>query len=328
MKTLLVSGYGVRLRFRRGVLVVESKGNKQEVPVADLEQIVVVTSGVWLSSKLVRKLIEYGVDLVFLDSRGQPTGRVYPPFINKTVETRRSQYASYGTSRGVHAMREIVYGKIFNQSSVLRKYYYNTRQEELREASLRLSELAVKAREVDLPFENAREELRKIEAEAARIYWPHYALLVPRDLGFTSRDQDSADPVNTVLNYAYGVLYSECWRALVLAGLDPYAGFLHVDRSGKPVLVFDFIEMFRFTVDLTVLYLLRKNWRPRINSGLLDYESRRRIIEALSDFLDNTSVQYIDETPVSLRQVLKKSAYALASYLRGEGLFTAFTYRW
>jgi CRISPR-associated protein Cas1 len=231
MKTLLISGYGVRLRFKKGLLIVESKNSKQEVPIADLEQVVITTSGVWLSSKVVRKLSEYGVDLVFLDSRGQPVGRVYPPFINKTVETRRSQYTSHGTSRAVYAMRELVYGKIYNQGSVLRKYYYNTRLDELREAFSKLSELAIRARHVDLPFDNAREELRKIEAEASRVYWPHYAILVPRDLGFEGRNQDSPDPVNTLLNYAYGILYSECWRALVLAGLDPYAGFLHVDRS-------------------------------------------------------------------------------------------------
>ena len=328
MKTLLVSGYGVRLRFRKGLLIVESKSSKQEVPIPDLEQVIVVTSGVWLSSKVVRKLVEYGVDLVFLDSRGQPSGRVYPPFINKTVETRRSQYASYGTSRAVHAMRELVYGKIYNQGSVLRKYHYNVRLEELREASSRLNELAAKARQVELPFEGVREELRKIEAEAARIYWPHYALLVPRELGFEGRNQDSPDPVNILLNYTYGVLYSECWKVLVLSGLDPYAGFLHADRSGKPVLVFDFIEMFRFTADLTVLYLLRKGWRPSISNGLLDYESRKKVIETLFNFLDNTRVQYIDESPISLRQAVKKTAYILASYLRGEGLFEAFTYRW
>ena len=34
-------------------------------------------------------------------------------------------------------------------------------------------------------------------------------------------------------------------RALVLAGLDPYAGFIHVDRPGKPSLALDLIEEFR-----------------------------------------------------------------------------------
>jgi len=328
VKTLLVAGYGVRLKFRKGVLLVESRNGEQEVPVADLEQVVVATGGVWLSSKVVRKLVEYGVDLVFLDSRGLPTGRVYPPFINRTVETRRAQYSSYGTSRALHAMREIAYGKISNQASVLRKYYYNTRMGELREAVSKMSELATKARNLEAPFEEAREKLRCIEAEAARIYWPHYALLVPRELGFEGRNRDSGDPVNVLLNYSYGILYSECWKALVLAGLDPYAGFIHVDKSGKPALVFDFVEVFRFSADLTVLYLLRKGWRPVISGGLLDYGSRKRVVEAMSSFLDNTKVKYVDESPVSLRQALKKAAYSLASFLRGEGVFEAFTYGW
>lgn len=328
MKTLVVAGYGVRLRYRSGLIIVESREEREEVPVAELDQVVVATSGAWFSSKLVRKLIEHGVDLVFLDSRGLPTGRVYPPFINKTVETRRAQYASYGTSRSVHVMREIVYGKIFNQTMVLKKYYYNTRQEGLREAYTRLLDHASRVRVVEAPLDKAREELRGIEAEAARLYWPSYALLLPRELGFNGRDQDSGDPVNTVLNYVYGVLYSECWRSLVLAGLDPYAGFIHVDRSGKPVLVYDFVEMFRFSGDLAVLYLFRRGWRPVLNNGLLDYESRARIIQELNSLLDNTRVFYIDENPVTLRQALKKTAYYMASYLRGDGVFEAFTYRW
>jgi len=98
----------------------------------------------------------------------------------------------------------------------------------------------------------------------------------------------------------------------VLAGLDPYAGFLHVDRSGKPVLAFDFVEMFRFAADLSLLYLLKKGWRPRIQGGLLDYESCRKIVEA----------------PITLRQAMKKAALALASYLRGDGVFEGFVYRW
>jgi CRISPR-associated protein Cas1 len=328
VKSLVVSGYGVRLRFRNGLIIAESKNGKQEVPVADVEQLVLATSGIWLSSKLIRRLIEYGVDVVFLDSRGLPVGRVYPPFINKTVETRRAQYASIATSRAIHAMREFIYGKIYNQAMVLKKYYYNTKIEELRDSIGKLMDLASRARSIEAPLEETRDKLRSIEAEASRIYWPNFALLTPRELGFPGRSQDSGDPVNTLINYSYGILYSECWKAIVLSGLDPYAGFIHVDRSGKPVLVYDFIEMFRFSADLVVLHLLRRGWRPVVNSGLLDYESRRRVIEALNKFLDETKTSYIDETPITLRQVFKKASYSLASYLRGDGVFEAFTYRW
>ncbi|MER3513307.1 MAG: CRISPR-associated endonuclease Cas1, partial [Chloroflexota bacterium] len=60
-------------------------------------------------------------------------------------------------------------------------------------------------------------------------------------------------------NYGYGILYGQVERALVLAGLDPYAGFIHVDRPGKPSLVLDLIEEFRqAVVDRTVLGLVNK----------------------------------------------------------------------
>ena len=49
MKTLVVSGYGVRLRFRNGLIIAESKNGKQEVPVADVEQVVLATSS-WRSN--------------------------------------------------------------------------------------------------------------------------------------------------------------------------------------------------------------------------------------------------------------------------------------
>lgn len=328
MKTLLVTGYGVRLRFRKGIIVVESRNGVQEVPLADLEQVVVATSGVWFSSKLVRKLAEHGVDFVVLDSRGYPVGRLYPPFVNRTVETRRAQYLAYSTHRGVHVAREIAHAKIANQAGLLRRYYYYTRIDDLRECAEKVADAAARARRAEGSLERAREELRTVEAEAARIYWSCYAFLLPRELGFEGRDQDSSDPVNVSLNYAYGVLYGECWKALVLAGLDPYAGFLHVDRSGKPVLAFDYVEMFRFAADASLLAAFRRGWKPAVSSGLLDYESRRRIVESLVRFMEETKGFYGDENPVNLRQIMKKVAFALASYLRGEGVFEGYVHRW
>ncbi|MGI6604033.1 MAG: CRISPR-associated endonuclease Cas1 [bacterium] len=52
-------------------------------------------------------------------------------------------------------------------------------------------------------------------------------------------------PTNACLNYGYGILYQQCETALILAGLDIFAGFLHVDRPGKTSLVYDFMEEFR-----------------------------------------------------------------------------------
>jgi len=51
--------------------------------------------------------------------------------------------------------------------------------------------------------------------------------------------------VNSALNYGYGILYGQVWGAVMNAGFEPFAGFLHLDRPGKPSLVLDLIEEFR-----------------------------------------------------------------------------------
>jgi CRISPR-associated protein Cas1 len=82
--------------------------------------------------------------------------------------------------------------------------------------------------------------------------------------------------VNSALNYGYGILYTQVWGALMNAGLEPFAGFLHVDRPGKPSLVLDVIEEFRQPiVDRAVIAMLTKGVKIETREGLLTDESRR-----------------------------------------------------
>ncbi|MEM4591985.1 MAG: CRISPR-associated endonuclease Cas1 [Sulfolobales archaeon] len=329
MRQLIVVEYGARLRTSRNQVLIEKKNSeKYNIPIHELEQIIIASSGVSISSKTVRKILEHGIDLVFLDSRGYPTGRIYPVYINKTVETRRKQYEIAVRGKGLDIAIEIVKAKILNQAGLLKRYYAYTRDQELRNAAEEVIKHASKI-SVEAPgSENPKTVIIKIEAEAARTYWSSYAKLVPKHLGFNNRDQDSLDPVNTSLNYLYGILYSESWKALVLAGLDPYLGYLHADRSGNPTLVFDYIEQFRFIADMTLLSMLRHGWTPKIVNGLLDYESRRKLITSLNTTLDETKTKYLGEAPISLRQVIKRNAFNLAAAVRGETAFKSYVHSW
>ncbi len=103
------------------------------------------------------------------------------------------------------------------------------------------------------------------------------------------RTQGATDPLNSALNYGYGILYGAVERACVLAGLDPYAGFLHVDRPGKPSLVLDLIEEFRQpVVDKTVLGMVNKGMPVTLDEqGRLVPESRRLLAEKVLARLDS-----------------------------------------
>src|SRR5690606_1629977 len=111
-------------------------------------------------------------------------------------------------------------------------------------------------------LDEVRTQLMGIEGYCANLYWSAWSLIIPKLYDFPGRTgRHATDPVNVLLNYGYGILYGEVQNALVLAGLEPYAGLLHTDRPGKPSLTLDLIEEFRAPiVDRTVVGLLNRGY--------------------------------------------------------------------
>ena len=109
-------------------------------------------------------------------------------------------------------------------------------------------------------------EARGIEGEAAATYFGVFDELI-RGEGFTFGGRirrPPTDPVNALLSFAYSLVTQECVSALSAVGLDPYVGYLHKDRPGRPGLALDLIEEFRSAwVDRFVLTLLnRRQFQP------------------------------------------------------------------
>ena len=67
------------------------------------------------------------------------------------------------------------------------------------------------------------------------------------------------DPVNALLSLGYTLLGEAVATALEVVGLDPYEGFYHADKYGRPALALDLLEEFRGPVaDSVVLTLINK----------------------------------------------------------------------
>lgn len=314
MRELVLREHGVAVRARNGLLVVESRKGKLEVSPCELDQVVIVSGGVSITSSAVRLLMRNGVDLVFLDSRGAPVGRLYPPCVNRTVLTRRCQYSAYFSEVRWYIVHAIVEAKIRNQAGVLRYYAKSRDSERLRACS---EEVLACVKELYEALGD-RAKVMAVEAKAARAYWSGVSELLPGELGFEGRDPEAMDPVNACINYLNALLYSQCWRALVLAGLDPYAGFLHADRSGRESLVYDYSEMFKpSAVDRLLVKLLSTGWRPRVENGLLTRDTRGELVKAFSEWMGRRVRAALNEV-CELRQALKRWAFELAGYLRSE----------
>ena len=96
------------------------------------------------------------------------------------------------------------------------------------------------------------------EASISAEYW----ILVDKvfnkfgwEFGSRSR-RPAVNETNALLNYGYAILLSKITSLVLAAGLDPFVGFLHTLRSGKPSLCLDLMEPFRSVIDQVVGFIL------------------------------------------------------------------------
>ena len=330
---LLVSGFGLFVG-KKGERVVVRKGKAvcAQVPFLRLQEIIIGSAGVSLSSDLVEDLCTRGVRLAFLNSSGKPIALVTSPMLTATVETRRAQLQAYSNERGANLCRWIVAGKLRNQEKLLR-YFAKSREGEPRQSLERAASGFRKLRQAALRVEGSaadtvRPQLLGLEGTAGRIYWREIARILPDDLGFSGREhQGPGDAVNAALNYGYGILYSHVWGAVMNAGLEPFAGFLHVDRSGKPSLVLDLVEEFRQpVVDRAILTWLNKGGRLTRSKDLLDGASREavagRVLLRLIATENHRGKQH------QVRSIIQMQARLAAGAVRGLRDYRPFTFKW
>jgi len=297
--------------------------------------------GISFSSDVVAACAEEGIPIHFLSPRGQPVGSLYSAGLAATVQTRRAQYEAYGSRRSLGFVFGMVEGKIKNQVNLLKymsKYRKEKQPEVYKAVRLLADEVQDHLAELDRLrlesivqcIDDCRGRLLSIEGRAAKSYWRGVGKLMLVEAGWPGRrTQGATDSFNSALNYGYGILYSQVERALVLAGLDPYAGFMHTDRPGKPSLVYDLIEEFRQpVVDRTVVALLNRGTPIEMDErGKLVEKTRRGLAEKVFARLD--ALERYEEKRFPLRLVLQRQARHLATYLRGErDEYIPFTTAW
>jgi len=329
-KEVFVAGYGVKVYVRNGMVIVkDSNGNKAEFAPREIDCLIIGSSGVSVTSKVIRVLMDAGADIVFLDSHGLPIGHVYPPYINRTVYTRISQYESHFNRFYEQLAKIIVYSKIANQAGYMKYLARKYMDDAYRDTYYEILDIVKEIDELeDLELDELRRELIVIEAKAARLYWSAIAYYLPDDICFNTRDQAGSDQFNISLNYLYGILYKEAWKALVLAGLDPYLGYVHVERSGRPVLVYDFVEMFRVScVDYPLSYAFYKGLRVDVDEKRLSYRSRMDLVGIFKKNFDR-KISFNRGDRMRLEKALKKTAFELASCLRDKRAFKGFIEDW
>ena len=167
-------------------------------------------------------------------------------------------------------------------------------------------------------IDDVRHQLMGIEGVCGRIYWDAVQVIVRDKAEFVGRATRGAqDEVNSLLNYGYGILYAQVWGAVLNAGLEPFAGFLHVDRPGKPSLVLDLVEEFRQpVVDRVVLAHVNLGEAITLENGMLDGATKKLFAEKILARLN--SPEPYKGKGYQIRSIIQQQARRAASFLRGD----------
>ena len=333
---LIVSGFGTflskvseRLTVRIGKKVV------YEFPFFRLSEVTVASKGVTISTDLLQELCQRGIQINFLQVSGKPYAKITSPMLTATIAARRAQIGALESERGAHFAITVVANKINNQSKLLRYFGKYLKQSDpavfdrIEVLAGELKSLAQKAKKFQGDsLSTARKGLLGMEGASSRMYWEGVQAIVSKKRELMGRvHRGATDEVNSLLNYGYGILYSQVWGAVITAGLEPFAGFMHVDRPGKPSLVLDMVEEFRQpVVDRTVISHINLGEPIKMEGGLLSAETRTSYSQKILNRLESQEVY--QGKRYQIRSIIQIQARNLAAYLRGERDYRPFKFRW
>ncbi len=313
----------------------KARADQVELPLFRISEIVITGAGASISTDLIEECCERGIHVSVLGAGGRPVAMLSSPMLTATVLTRREQMAAYGDRRGLDLARAMVRGKLGNQAALLKyfgKYLKAADPPAFERLTAAVRGIEGQRRELDRVtgerVDDARPALLAVEGAAGRHYWAGVRTLLDGHASFEARENRGApDVVNSALNYGYGILYTQVWGAIMNAGLEPFAGFLHVDRPGKPSLVLDLIEEFRQpAVDRAVIAALTKGVKLETREGLLTEDSRRAVAGAVLERLES-EVGFRGRRH-RLRSVVQIQARTVASFLRHGEHYRPFAFKW
>ena len=329
-------GSWLRRKGKRFVIGV-GKDEKVEIPAENVEMILIMSSSS-LSSSSLKLAVEKKIPVFFTYPSGYPYAALFPMVSTGSARTRMEQYLSRLDERGLQLAKAFAEGKLLNQYYLLRTFArYRRRKrdkvaEEIYRKSAEIKQALDDVRKVEgfLSFA-IRSKLMNLEGRGAEANWEAFSLLIPERYGEFRREKRGArDVVNSLLNYGYGFLLAKVTTALFYVGLDPYAGFLHVDRAGRESLSLDLMEEFRQqVVDRVVLRLILTNQikSDAVNDkGLIRREVVATLLDALRERLQ--TFVYFRERRMKLGTAIKRQARAIVRHVLRSERYSPFYLRY
>ena len=345
-KALYVNTPGVSVTKKGDTVVVKEQGEKlAEVRIKDLHHLAIFGSA-QISTALVQTLCERDIPISYFSMGGWFYGLTRGHGLTN-VFTRIRQFARAAEpEQALPLARLFVYGKIRNQRTLLMRNHV-----EPPPLALRILKHAASA----ALTATSHASLLGIEGAAALCYFRNFGGMIkgpeeqddlpgleeppPKTDGvggppaqalfnfdFKTRNRrPPRDPVNALLSLAYSLLARDCTIAAHTVGFDPYVGFYHQPRFGRPALALDLMEEFRpLVADSVVLTAINNRMLGPgdfVQAGdavNLNTAGRKRFLFAYEKRMGDIVTHPVFDYKVSYRRALELQCRLLARTLTGE----------
>ncbi|HDH13174.1 MAG TPA: CRISPR-associated endonuclease Cas1 [Nitrospirae bacterium] len=321
---LIINTYGSYLQKNGDCFKVKTDEKVAEISCKKVSSILISTAA-YITTDAIKMAMENNIDIVFIDNFGNPYGRVWHPKLGSTTLIRRKQLEISGREEGLDLALEWINTKFANQTDFLKRLR-KTRPNKSAEITgyiEKLEKVSSGLQSVSGTLEDCRATIMGIEGSGGRIYFEALSFLMPDRFKFRGRSRNPAkDEFNTLLNYSYGILYSRVEKACIIAGLDPYVGFIHTDHYNKKSMVFDLIENYRIWADETIINLfasrkVNKQYFDDIPNGMtLNKEGKVVLLENFNSYMDE-SVRYRGRN-IKRNNIIQFDCHTVANKLIGE----------
>ena len=283
--------------FEIRIPVKDAEPNKQHIAAHKISSIIMSTSAA-LSTDAVRLALMNNIDIIFTQADGYPIGRIWHSKLGSTTKIRKRQLEASLGKQAVLFTKEWIIVKMQNQLEFIKdlKKHRTQMGEYLDYKISKIENLIVSLSNLNAEkIDDIGDTVRGLEGTCGRLYFETINYVLPEQYQFDGRSMRPAkDSFNAFINYGFGILYSRIEKSLMIAGLDPYVGFLHRDDYNQKSMVFDFIEPYRIFVETAVFRLfaakkVNKAHVDEITNGVtLNKEGKELLVTALNNYMEET----------------------------------------
>lgn len=294
-----------------------------DVPLIKVDGIVVLGRAT-ISPAALMELLERNIPLSFLTGTGRFLGRLEPP-LTKNIFVRTAQWQAIANSPKVlHVVRGFIRGKLKNYRHTLLRAQREHPELDWQAAIARIEQTIH-------PLETTTtiDSLRGLEGAGSAAYFGRFHQLI-RVEGFTfttRQKRPPTDPVNSLLSFGYSLLRHDVESAIHIVGFDPYLGYLHTERYGRPSLALDLMEEFRpLVVDAVVLSAINRrsltptdfSQEPLSHAVFLSDEGRKTFLRLYEQKKQSKFTHPVMGRQCTYQEAFEIQARLLAKYLMGE----------